>query len=291
MQPLVVFKCTFPSVESFAPFSHFLTTECELRPPVAVALRLGKLNIARFLHSRGADVDSTDLDGWTPLLYLFFLYSKDNRQIVESIEFLASASSFDVNAQGFDGKTSLHYAAAQGEPPDILDLLRRNASLSSKTESLQRSPIFEAVSHRNFATFEVLADHQPDYFKENDIQGWTLLHLAASSFRAHALNQEDFRNIVARLLRDGADVHALTDARATINMPKMSLGRSLTPLDVARASGSKHFKLILEVLKEWDEDVRVIWEGCECDRLFWDRIGDVCEKCDECDVFFPSLSF
>jgi len=175
----------------------------------------------------------------------------------------------------------MHFAAITGQAPHILELLRRNASLSSKTKSLQRSPIFEAVLTDNFTTFEVLADHQPNYFKEKDIQGWTLLHVAAS---------RGCKEIIARLLGDGADIHALTDARTTMDVPKRLLGRSIAPLDVARVWGSKRFKAFLEVLKEWDEELRVIWEGCECDIGCWNDV-DVCEKCYECDVFFPSVSF
>ncbi|PVH76188.1 ankyrin [Cadophora sp. DSE1049] len=259
--------------------------------PISWAFAARQMDIARFLHSRGADIDSTNANGWTPLFYLFGSIGTPQREvgsslriminrppIAEYMQFLSSTSLQDINAQDSSGWTSLHRAAIHGQGSDILEFIRVHASLSPRTKLLQWSPIFMAVHSSNVSTFQVLADHQPGYFNETDIQGWTLLHVAA---------KRGYQEILARLLKDGADVHALSDARAT-KVPDKLRGRSVTPLDVARASGSRAFKTFLEVLMEWDDEVRVIWEEGECEGC--KRYDDGCDKCDECDVFFPSVS-
>ncbi|KAH7397609.1 ankyrin repeat-containing domain protein [Cadophora sp. MPI-SDFR-AT-0126] len=246
--------------------------------PIAWAFAARKIDIARFLHSRGADLDSPNLIGWTPLFYVFgsigspeiqFPFSSaDSRSAkvppaAEYLQFLSSASLLDVNAHDRSGWTSLHRAAIHGQGSDILEFVRVHASLSPRTKFLQWTPIFVAVNSCNFSTFTVLADHQPGYCNETDIQGWTLLHVAA---------EHGCKEILTRLLRDGADVHALSDARAT-RVPDKLRGKQATPLDVARAIGGKTFVMFLVALCMWDEEVRVVWEG------------------DECDVFFPSVTF
>lgn len=73
----------------------------------------------------------------------------------------------------------MHRAAIHGTGDDILDLLNIRASPFIKTKLLQWVPIFMAVYNNNFSTFEALAKEQPECSKKTDIQGWTLLHIAA----------------------------------------------------------------------------------------------------------------
>lgn len=247
------------------------------RSPIAWAFAARKLDIARLLYSRGADIDSPNAKGWTPLFYLFgsignpelapatssdlpFVHESP---VVEYLQFLCSASLQDIDAQDSRGWASLHRAAIHGQGSDILEFIREHASLSLRTKLLQWSPIFMAVHSSNMSTFNVLADHQPGYINEKDIQSWTLLHVAV---------KRGCKKILERLLRDGADVHALTDVRATI-VPERLRGRQVTPLDVAKVSDGDALAIFLEVLCEWNKDVNVIWEG------------------DDCDVFYPSTCF
>ncbi|KAH7346834.1 ankyrin repeat-containing domain protein [Rhexocercosporidium sp. MPI-PUGE-AT-0058] len=240
--------------------------------PVAWAFAARQIHIARLLLSRGADIESLNSKGWTPLFYLFGSIGTAQKEkgstiqmneptVIEYMQFISSASCREVNAQDSLGWTSMHRAAVHGQGSDILDLLSTGESPSMKTKVLQWSPIFMAVYNSNVSTFEVLADHQPGYWNEKDIQGWNLLHVAAG---------KGCTEILGRLLRDGVNIHARSDGRAQV-VPEALRGRETTPLEVARAAGDEIFRTFLDTLTEFNSHVRIIEDG------------------DEIDVFFPTI--
>ncbi|KAK0107902.1 hypothetical protein ONS96_003689 [Cadophora gregata f. sp. sojae] len=121
--------------------------------PIAWDFGARQIEIARFLHSRGADIDSPNTNGWTPLFYLFGSIGSvdqdhspkppepsltNNSPISEYIQFLTSSSPLhDINARDSRGFTSLHRASIHGQGPDILPFIHAQACLSPKTKLLQ----------------------------------------------------------------------------------------------------------------------------------------------------------
>ncbi len=201
-------------------------------------------------------MDESNSKGWTPLFYLYGAIGipqtapshRTHQTSIEYLRFLSSNSFQEVNAQDSLGWTCMHRAAIHGTGEDIVDLLSIDSSPFVKTKLLQWSPIWMAVYNSNFSTFQALAKVQSEYFMETDIQAWTLLHIAAGTGN---------KQIIDRLLKDGADVHATTDSRASV-VPEALKGRSVTPLEVALATGTDVSVAFLEVLECHDSEVVVI---------------------------------
>ena len=272
MHLLVHFKCMKPSLKrTLCSRLPLLTLRNLLRSPISLAFASRSIDTARLLYSYRADVDCADTEGWTPLFYLFVTpkntqtvpYSSDlaireSSSFLEYLQFLSSSSDLDIETADDSGLTVLHHAAGHGWGTDIFDLLRFHASDSVRGGPMEWLPIFEAVYNSNVSTFHVLADHRPDYFKETDLHGWSLLHIAAAF---------GCREIIARLLRDGADIHALSEPSATMVLEPL-IGSRVSPLDVAKAVGRATLEVLLGVLCAYDEEVRAVWDGNECDVFF-----------------------
>lgn len=167
----------------------------------------------------------------------------------------------NLNVQDEDGLTALHRAAAYGTSQDVQYLLRHGADTSLKTIRHLWTPIFSAVSYDNRETFrELLTIEQHSsipILNQVDLEGWTLLHVAAShgSFR-----------IIPLLLQAEANPH-------TLSMPTTKnhsfcdevADRQVTPLDLVLAHHGN------EGLKRFEEELRKVGLDTEYNEgdIFW----------------------
>ncbi|GAB6019805.1 Ankyrin repeat domain 49 [Chamberlinius hualienensis] len=75
-----------------------------------------KPKVAKYLLSRGADVDMVTLDGWQPL------HSACRWNSIEVVQLLVNSGA-DVNARTKGGQTPLHIAASQQQSREVLKFL------------------------------------------------------------------------------------------------------------------------------------------------------------------------
>ncbi|KAK4184022.1 ankyrin repeat-containing domain protein [Podospora australis] len=136
----------------------------------------GRLDIARMLLGRGADIEHVDNGGYSVLSYLWVT----DGEMEQSVDFmrLCLASEFaEIDARDSRGWTAFHRAAAVGTPEDVEAFLHLGASLTLRAEWYGWTALFFAASHDNIETFQIIIQHSgPDAYQSLDGDGWTLLH-------------------------------------------------------------------------------------------------------------------
>ncbi|XP_020944897.1 transient receptor potential cation channel subfamily A member 1 isoform X2 [Sus scrofa] len=183
--------------------------------------------LADYLISMGADIDSTDSEGRSPLILatasaswniVNLLLSKGARVGIKDHlgrnflhltvqqpyglknlrpEFLQMQHIKElVMDEDNDGCTPLHYACRQGVPVSVNNLLDFNVSIHSKNKD-KKSPLHFAASYGRINTCQRLLQDMSDtrLLNEGDLHGMTPLHLAAK-------NGHD--KVVQLLLKKGA---------------------------------------------------------------------------------------
>ncbi|XP_069813573.1 transient receptor potential cation channel subfamily A member 1 isoform X1 [Dendropsophus ebraccatus] len=166
----------------------------ESRTPLLMATSCSSWKIVNLLLEKGADVKLTDNYGRN-FLHLTVLQPGGLKNISE--EFLQREDVKNlVSDEDADGCTPLHYACRHGVPNSVNNLLGLNVSLYSKTKN-KRSALHFAAFYGRYNTCERLLRFVPDATLLNDAdeKGMTPLHLAAE-------NGHD--RIVFLLLKKGA---------------------------------------------------------------------------------------
>ncbi|KUJ13905.1 ankyrin [Mollisia scopiformis] len=214
---------------------------------IQAALYYRRMDIARLLLSRGADIHHICARGWTPIFHVWQPRSVPC-QAHESIEFLSGASFGGYNAQDSVGWTAMHRAAAFGSAEDVKCLLESGASLAFRTTVFAWSPIFCAVQYGNLSIFNQLIQYHPDYSTLVDGRNWTLLHTAVNAKQLE---------MIRLLLSFGADPHARSMA-TDLWVPKDLVGVSVTPGDIAQLRGSDVLTTYLDSLNDMGQEVQII---------------------------------
>jgi ankyrin repeat protein len=98
-------------------------------PPLIDALMRNDMAKAKGLIEQGADVNSRDKNGWTPLMYAAS-YAKPATEI---LQFLL-AKGADVNARNKQGQTALMIAAAGRKGEAVKALLAKGADINAKDD-------------------------------------------------------------------------------------------------------------------------------------------------------------
>lgn len=96
------------------------------RTPLHIAAENGYGNVVMFLVENGADVDLTDPNGNTPLI--FIIHKTGNLEIVKRLLTKGAV----VNTQNRTGETALMYAAWRGYSEIVKLLLEHRADASLK---------------------------------------------------------------------------------------------------------------------------------------------------------------
>ncbi|XP_075069745.1 transient receptor potential cation channel subfamily A member 1 isoform X2 [Mixophyes fleayi] len=166
----------------------------ELRTPLLLATSCSAWKTVNLLLEKGADVTLTDNFGRN-FLHLIVLQAGGLKNIKD--DFLQREDIKQlVSDEDSDGCTPLHYACRHGVPNSVNNLLGLNVSLYSKSKD-KRSALHFAACYGRFNTCERLLRFVPEarLLNDGDDNGLTPLHLAAE-------NGHD--KIVFLLLRKGA---------------------------------------------------------------------------------------
>ncbi|XP_069587576.1 transient receptor potential cation channel subfamily A member 1 isoform X2 [Ranitomeya imitator] len=152
----------------------------ELRTPLLMATSCSSWKIVNLLLENGADVKLTDNYGRN-FLHLTVLQPGGLKNIREEFLQRADIKSL-VSDEDTDGCTPLHYACRHGVPNSVNNLLGLNVSLYSKTKD-KRSALHFAAFYGRYNTCERLLRFVPDatLLNEADEKGMTPLHLAAEN--------------------------------------------------------------------------------------------------------------
>ncbi|RDW75433.1 hypothetical protein BP6252_06575 [Coleophoma cylindrospora] len=216
-----------------------------METPLMEAIRLKSHTIVDMLLQRGADGQSTNRYGQTPLeiacgvgdarivdLVLgarktsdkqypgfmnmpLLLATKSNHSDIVDMLIQSGA---DIEAKDMDGQTSLHVASELANDRIVEILLRHGADIEAKELRQSRTPLHYAAEYGNTAVVGLLISKGAIVDVSEHKSGKTALHLASEN--GHAA-------VVDLLLRNGADVSAK-------QYPKIE---GKTPLHVAAQNG------------------------------------------------------
>jgi ankyrin repeat protein len=221
-----------------------------------------RLDIARLLLSKGAEVHHIDAKGWTPTFSLFGYKVSLGcpTTCIEYLETLSAASFSEFDAQDGEGWSCMHRAAAFGCADDIVALVKLNAPLTLRTIKTSWAPIFCAVQFGNISTFNELRKHHPDLLILRDVRKWTLLHVAVNAERLE---------IIKLLISLGADPHSQTLSTEFL-VPDDIKGLSVTPGDIARLRDPLVFSTYIDSLRENGHDLEVVTDEIyNAEDIFW----------------------
>ncbi|MHC4631174.1 MAG: ankyrin repeat domain-containing protein [Planctomycetota bacterium] len=164
---------------------------------IHLAAYKGDLDRVRSFIEKGADVNTTDSYGATPLHYAAVRGSKD------VVEFLITRCA-DVNVKKKSGDTPLHWAAISGRK-DVVELLIDNAANINERGRWDYTPIYYAAWSGVTEAVELLVEKGADV-NAKDRWGWTPLHYMA---------KDDNRSMAQLIIAKGADVNAKDNSGET----------------------------------------------------------------------------
>lgn len=129
----------------------------------------------RDILDRGADVNETICDGWTPLMFAAH-YGAD----LEIIRTLVSAGA-DVNARDAEGMTALMVASTKSPDPEVIQaLIDAGADVNAATDDGLTALTFAILHNPCPGAVQVLLDAGADPNAAGD-DGWTPLFVAAAN--------------------------------------------------------------------------------------------------------------
>ena len=231
------------------------TTTCRNRTALQSSFLRGKLDIARILLTRGADIEHVDRDGYSVLSYLWVVDGQPHNSR-DFMRLLLSSDFTEVNARDERGWAPFHRAAAIGTPEDIENFIRLGGSLDLRAEWYGWTPLFFAVSHDNVDTFRAIVAHSgAGVYESLDGDGWNLLHCSVY-FGAP--------RVMRMVLRSGIDVNQKTLPAPLPEDPELSY-KELTASEIALYIGPNRYKMFMDALVDTGRDVDL-----DGDEVFWD---------------------
>jgi quinoprotein dehydrogenase-associated probable ABC transporter substrate-binding protein len=187
------------------------TRDFEGYTPLLNAVRTKYDDLSNYLVEHGADVNLADRDGWTPLMFAAW------RNSVGSIEALIrkGARLEDTNPKGL---TALSIAAQHGKTEALVALMTAGGDIEHKSGAGAYTPLMLAVAGGWEDAARQLLEHGAQVNARN-AGGLTTLMIAAAGNRA---------DTVQLLLRKGADV----EARDEEGMTALSIAQQRDNQDV-----------------------------------------------------------
>ncbi|XP_021563682.1 transient receptor potential cation channel subfamily A member 1 [Carlito syrichta] len=154
--------------------------DSEGRSPLLLATASASWNIVNLLLSKGARVDIKDHFGRN-FLHLTVQQPYGLRNLCPEFMQMQHIKELVMDEDN-DGCTPLHYACRQGVPVSVNNLLGFNVSIHSKSKD-KKSPLHFAASYGRINTCQRLLQDISDtrLLNEGDLLGMTPLHLAAKN--------------------------------------------------------------------------------------------------------------
>ena len=158
----------------------------------------GKPDIIKLLLEHGADVNSKDMDGNTPLNIVCKRYSyfEDTSYLFEIIQLLLEHGS-NVNSRNDNGVTPFMTACSNIIETKTFELLIKYGAEINAIDKDFWTPLMYACEARSYEEAKLLLEYGADVNSRN-IDGNTALIIACD---------EDFTEIAKLLLENGADVN------------------------------------------------------------------------------------
>lgn len=252
---------------------EWLKTGADLNQELSNAVLAGDIKRVNWLLNKGADIDSRDAQGYTPLQTA----ARNRREEVISALLEKSAS---VNSADADGYVALHYAVLRNHGPSVTALAKGGADLDRRTPT-GYTPLALAIIEDKFkAAIALIKSGAPLETAVGDA-GLTPLMLAAGKesrvmtmqagvTRVHKYNPRDpgHLEVAHALVEGGASVNAVSKSGVTAlllaaahnNTPIVGLlaeagadrsvktSDGLTAADLARRSGNTAVVSLLTLL-------------------------------------------
>ena len=156
--------------------------------PLHLASEIGRIDTARMLIERGADLAAQNKDGETPL----HLAVRKGEVDVARMLFECGA---DITARNKDGETPLHLASQKGEEEIARMLIERGADLTAQNKNGE-TPLHLALQKREVDVARMFIKRGADLTAQNK-DGETPLHLASRNGEV---------DVVRMLIERGADL-------------------------------------------------------------------------------------
>lgn len=168
--------------------------------PLVKAIEEGRLDDARALLAKGADVNAANKDGITPLMQAATgsAYLPNNTPAVT----LVLEHNPKIDAQDQHGRTALHHAIEEGKDEVVRLLLARKANVNQKASD-GASPLLAAITYGKLNAARLLMNAGAD-IDLADAQGTTPL-MAAAEGTAYMPNNAP---LVEALLEKNANIEA-----------------------------------------------------------------------------------
>jgi ankyrin repeat protein len=189
------------------------------RSDVADAAMRGDKATVRTLIDQHADVNGTQADGATALLWAVY---RGDRELVDML----IRAGANVKAANREGVTPLWLASTNGDAAIIATLLNAGADPNEHLP-LGRAPLMVASRSGNVDAMKVLVDHGADPNVKETLRGTTALMWAADEAHAPA---------VQFLIQHGADINARSNAAPRGRGP--ALGKANDPRKQVAAQGA-----------------------------------------------------
>lgn len=170
---LIVFYATFPESSIYVP-PTLLKPLISISPGVNAKDKLGfsSLHICSMLGmqehiktliSCGADLESQNNQGWTPLHTAVVNYRKN----INTIELLLENEA-NIEAKTYEGKTPLMLAAMRHNDPNLIKyLIEKGASISAEDHKGQTA-IYYAIESENYLSTKTLLAYGENVLKQNN---------------------------------------------------------------------------------------------------------------------------
>ena len=194
--------------------------------PLHIASRYGHTQIVKFLVNKGADVNSKNTYGYTPLLSACGGMNPDINLLKELI-----AKGADINAQLDRGLTALHFATMSGNIEIISFLIKNGVNLNIFDYGCYGTALHIALNlGKNKEVIKILLEGGA---KLRDFSfGNTELHLAAL---------KGYADLIELFIKHGADVNALNDYGHTPVYYAAKHGYQATVEELVKLGADKKF--------------------------------------------------
>ncbi|MFC1795296.1 ankyrin repeat domain-containing protein, partial [Planctomycetota bacterium] len=166
--------------------------------PLYIASGIGYEDIVNFLIAKGADIDAPNRPGETPL---HFAFRNGHKDIAE----LLIENGADFSSAAKNGITPLHTVAEQGHIGLVKLLIDKGADVNANTKTWAGTPLHQAAGEGHTDIVKLLIANGANVNSKNNSNG-TPLHWAA--FGGHT-------KVIEILIKNGAEINAENDGFST----------------------------------------------------------------------------